>query len=441
MTGQPQEEDVSMAQNTISTICTGGYEVKGVVRDIEISFLLDTGASVTLFRKDTWERVNTASAFQLTPWAGQRLVGVDGSPLQVSGQARIELTLMGRQFSTNVLVVSPLTTSAILGLDFLREHKAVIDLGARELFIGEDKATRVPLNKPPHRPEKLGVHLIDSVHIPPCSEVLVMACTTGSVNMGTYLLESSGERPGAMVARALVEPREGRVVVNLLNPRMEAVTLKAGGKIATVVPIEPPETAAMVEVEPSGLSSEKEDMLHNLVEENGKSLTVGEKEQLLSLLLEFEDIFATSSDDLGRTNKLSHEINTGDAHPVRQRVRRIPPHRRQEVRELLGKMLENDVIKPSSSPWASPVVLVQKRDGSLRFCIDYRKVNQVTTKDAYPLPRVDDTLNALSGSQWFTTLDLLSGYWQVEVAKKDREKTAFCTTEGLYEFNVMPFQS
>lgn len=89
-------------------------------------------------------------------------------------------------------------------------------------------------------------------------------------------------------------------------------------------------------------------------------------------------------------------------------------------------------------PWASPVVLV-KKDGSLCFCVDYRKLNLVTRKDAYPLPRIEDTLITPEGSQWFTTLDLLSGYWQVEVAEEDREKTAFAMTEGLYEFRVRPF--
>ena len=84
-------------------------------------------------------------------------------------------------------------------------------------------------------------------------------------------------------------------------------------------------------------------------------------------------------------------------------------------------------------------MLVQKKDGSTRFCIDYRKVNQVTHKDAYPLPHIDMTLDMLHGSHWFTTLDLLSGYWQVEMAEADKEKTAFCTTEGLYQFRVMPF--
>ena len=218
---------------TISTICTGGFKVEGLVGKIPISFLLDTGASVTLLRKDTWERVNVGSAIKLLPWSGQCLVGVDGSPLQVFGQAEVDLTLVGRQFESKVLVVSPLTTQAILGLDFLQEHRATIDLGVKELLIGRDRVTRVPLHKPPQPAGKLGIHLVDAVHIPPYSEVFVMASATAVVGEGTYLVEGSGGRPGA------VEPKRGHVPVNLLNPRAEAVTLKAGQEIATVVPIEP----------------------------------------------------------------------------------------------------------------------------------------------------------------------------------------------------------
>ena len=103
---------------------------------------------------------------------------------------------------------------------------------------------------------------------------------------------------------------------------------------------------------------------------------------------------------------------------------------------MLDDMLNKDIIQPSVSPWASPVVLVPKKDGTLRFCVDYRQLNSITTKDAYPLPCIDDTL---AGSLWFTTLDLISGYWQVEVKPEDREKTAFCTKDGLFEFKVMPF--
>ena len=175
-----------------------------------------------------------------------------------------------------------------------------------------------------------------------------------------------------------------------------------------------------------------------MVEEN-KSLDPTQKGYLYQLLRLYKDIFAQNKTDFGRTNKIKHSINTGDAAPIRQPVRRVPPARREELKKLLDNMLEKDVIQPSTSPWASPIVLVQKKDGTLRLCVDYRKINNVTQKDAYPLPRVDDTLDTLSGSKWFTTLDLISGYWQVEVCDSEIDKIAFCTTEGLFEFKVMPF--
>eukprot|EP00731_Ephydatia_muelleri_P006339 Em0003g587a len=142
---------------------------------------------------------------------------------------------------------------------------------------------------------------------------------------------------------------------------------------------------------------------------------------------------------LGRTTKLKHIIDTGTAPPIRQYPRRVPPADREVVKELLDQMKRNDVIQPSSSAWASPIVLAKKKDGGVRFCVDFRRMNEVTRKDAYPLPRIDDTLETLSQPQLFSTLDLASGYWQVELAEESREKTAFSTTEGLYEFKVMPF--
>ena len=102
-------------------------------------------------------------------------------------------------------------------------------------------------------------------------------------------------------------------------------------------------------------------------------------------------------------------------------------------------MLKKGVIEPSSSPWTSPIVSVKKKDGSTRFCADYRKLNEVTVKDSYPLPRIDDCLDALAGCRWFSTLDLCSGYWQVAMSEEDKPKTAFSTGNGLYQFTVMSF--
>ncbi|GBM79924.1 Transposon Ty3-I Gag-Pol polyprotein [Araneus ventricosus] len=100
-------------------------------------------------------------------------------------------------------------------------------------------------------------------------------------------------------------------------------------------------------------------------------------------------------------------------------------------------MVDNGIIEESSGPWTSPIVLVKKKDGSTRFCVDYRKLNEITIKDSYPLLRIDDTLDALNGSQWFSTLDLKSGYWQVEIQPEDKEKTPFTTGQGLWNFSAI----
>ena len=179
-------------------------------------------------------------------------------------------------------------------------------------------------------------------------------------------------------------------------------------------------------------------MLKVQLQSNTGDLAPQEKQQLYTLLQEYRDVISEKG-ELGRTSIVHHEINTQDAVPIKQTPRRLPGNRRQEVHQLLDKMLEQKVIEPSRSPWASPIVLVRKKDGTTRFCVDFRKLNGVTRKDAHPLPRIDDTLDSLSGAQWFSTLDLASGYWQVEVDPTDKEKTAFCTPFGLYQFRVMPF--
>ena len=257
----------------------------------------------------------------------------------------------------------------------------------------------------------------------------------------TWLVETNdNSRQPVRVARAMVTTQRGTIPFRILNPRSEAVTVRKGSTIAATEPLPQEEVKSVTTcMEKPGISEKKQAELWQAVQHAGDTLSVAEQELLYAVLMENADLFAETSDDFGRTEKIRHQINTGDKAPIRQQVRRIPPARRDTVSKLVSDMLKKDVIEPSSSPWASPIVLVQKKDGSIRFCVDYRKVNAVTRKDAYPIPRVDDTLDTLSGSKWFSTLDLISGYWQVEVDESDREKTAFCTPDGHYQFKVMPF--
>ena len=150
-------------------------------------------------------------------------------------------------------------------------------------------------------------------------------------------------------------------------------------------------------------------------------------------------MFSQGEDDLGCTPLLEHTIETHRP-PVRQPYRRQNSAVRREEMAQVQQMLASDVIYPSNSPWALPVVIVKKKDGSLRFCVDFRQLNAATVKDVHPLPRIDDLLDALQGARWFSTLDLKRGYWQVPIMERDKEKTAFRTSSGqLYEFNQVSF--
>ena len=195
-------------------------------------------------------------------------------------------------------------------------------------------------------------------------------------------------------------------------------------------------------VNPNSKIDEKGELrtdLIDLLERSQDHLTPKQSSEDKRLLKEYEGLFAASDSDYGRTNVVKHTIATGSAHPIKQPPRRLPDVLAKEVDKQVQGMLNNEVITPSSSPWSSPVVLVRKKDGTTRFCVDYRRLNAVTINDAYPLPRIDDSFDHLSGSCWFSTLDLCSGYWQVECEGSNRHKTAFATRSGLYEFRVMPF--
>ena len=169
------------------------------------------------------------------------------------------------------------------------------------------------------------------------------------------------------------------------------------------------------------------------------NLTVTETDEVMELLYKYRSCFVKSGARLGQTEAFQHEIPTTTLSPINVRPYPNAWKERQIIQQQVQEMLDLEVIQPSFSPWSAPVVLVKKKDGTWRFCIDYRKLNSVTRKTVYPLPRIDESLSRLEGSHYFTSLDLQSGYWQIAVNPSDREKTAFTTADGHYEIKAMPF--
>ena len=179
--------------------------------------------------------------------------------------------------------------------------------------------------------------------------------------------------------------------------------------------------------------------LQDLLQRAKSSVNDDAHPKISKLLSDYEDVFSKGDHDIGKTDRVKHSIHTTCPAPIRQCPRRPAIGERDEIDKQVKDMLDRGIITPSTSPWASPVVLANKKDGTKRFCIDYRKLNNFTVKDSFPLPRIDESIDSLSGAKYFCTLDLASGYWQVPLDDDAKLKSAFVVPGGLYQFEVMPF--
>ena len=292
------------------------------------------------------------------------------------------------------------------------------------------------------------VKLVRPVRVPPCSSVVASVQVDGV--KGDVLLEPV-EEWSERIEESLVHLEEdtGMSQVVVSNPSQVTQCLEQGVQVCEAVPvmlsvvqrmlrlkIEPPKVYGLVSSE--RVQWQKQTLLHTLIHEKVAVLAEDET-KLCELLSEYHDVFSLEEGERGQTDLIEFSIDTGDARPIRHPLRRTPFAAKQEIACQLHKMQSAGVIQPNNSPWASPVVLVKKRDNTYRFCVDYRSLNALTKSDAFPLPRMDDLLDQLGQLKCFSTLDLAAGYWQIPVDERSKEKTAFATQDGLFEFPVMPF--
>ena len=341
----------------------------------------------------------------------------------------------------------------IIGCEFNRDHDAVINL----------KTNRVRFTDKHHTDIELSAS--DEVTIPACSERLIDV--KGCVPSGkTYFAPTKllFENRGLKIAKGLIasEDKRGHIekereyVLVIANMTSCAVKINKGTPLCLLKEIDDKEveiqemsewtrSKEIANTVVHGNAMGKEEAIRLLKESlpdldvNLADLSNSQVVELISLLLKNKDLFQKEGPWSGGAKGALHRIDTGDHPPVSCPPRRVSPKEREQIDKLTKDMLEQGVCSKSKSPWVSPVVLVRKKDGSTRFCVDYRRLNAITTRDVYPLPRIDDCLAALGGNKYFSLLDLVSGYWQVPMATDDKEKTAFTTPSGLYEFDVLPF--
>ncbi|GFY18289.1 retrovirus-related Pol polyprotein from transposon 412 [Trichonephila clavipes] len=413
----------------ISTKSTGenGIFIMGHVNELPCNMIIDTGANVSILRNDLAQKLK-----EKLIWTPPRVVlqTVTGEKIDIHGKLKVKIRF-GDTTYQHAVYVADIADPFILGLDFLKEHGFTLDFNKNELRSIHEEVT---IFKIKHRTESIRqVTANENITIPPRTEIIVLGYIGNDVSFNSGLIGSAENKAnGLLIASTLVDLSRKTIPVRICNVTEKSRVFQKGEVLATCSPV-----TCVCKSSSLLLSNSPQQLTPDLLE--NVELSPEQKSSAERLFQEFKDVFSRNSSDIGHTTVTQHRIDTADHPPIKQHPRRLPFAKQEEVGTLLREMQENDIIEPSSSPWASPIVLVRKKDGSTRFCVDYRKLNDVTKKDSYPLPRIDDTLDTLSGHKWFSTLDLKSGYWQVEIHPEDREKTAFTSGQGLWQFKVMPF--
>lgn len=454
---------------TNSVKCNGIY-IEGKVNCIPALFTVDTGASRTIVSKAVYDNIHEERRPLLNPLS-KRLIGASGRPITVHGKVVLSLCLYNVVVEREVYVAD-IHDEVLLGIDIIQNDRtgpADLSLSTGTLTFSGQQIPLIQVGKP-------SIPRLCSLRrctVPGHSETVLEVVRKDSNTdpnkvCGLAMIEPAAEfcsrYPLAMTCSLVDFKKNITGMVRVMNPYPDDVVIEQDAFVGTYTLVEENDVEILIEQEDEQgcenfdavreiqlrptptlskhiVGDKLEVPLHltELFNDASEGHDMEHRAVISSVLNDDAGIFSTHEDDLGLTHLGKHHIDTGDAKPIKLPPRRPPIALRGEEEKAVQKLLKQKVIRKSNSPWAAPVVLVKKKNGSIRPCVDYRQLNAVTRKDAYPLPRISECLDTLSNSAIFSTLDMLSGYNQVPICEEDIPKSAFVVRSGLYEYVTMPF--
>ena len=364
------------------------------------------------------------------------LQSANGSELKCDGCITVQVCIGGTEMSQDFYVIRDLNRNLILGLDWLKQNNVRIYFDLKCLRING----------------KHYVNLEEDIHI--ASTVRMKRTCLIKPQTAMICYGKVRENPDLPVGQSYeISQIDKGFIIN--QPGLQIInTVSTLNKDRSLPLLIVNNTNKFIKIYRHGLVAKISGIQNNVANVNSvmknkpcnntldlKDLDVPEqyRSKIEKLVLRNQDLFASKDSELGHTDTVKMQIEVENHEPIKMRPYRTPIKNREVIDKAINEMLDADVIRRSRSPWSFPVVIVDKKDGSKRFCVDFRKLNQVTKKNSYPLPLIDDILALLGKAKYFTSLDLKSGYWQVAMDEQDKEKTAFACHKRLFEFNVMPF--
>lgn len=429
----------------ISSTC---WYLPGVMNGVKTDLLVDSGSTYTIMDYDLYMSIPEAERPELQK-IQLVLRSATGDKLQIHGHVAMHITLGEHTYKSMVKIVTLGDKSTILGLDFMEEHACTVNMGKGLLQVGNKlpclKLHRQTANKCAR------VQVAQNICIPPHHEMIIKGRINQrhrSFDEPVGEIESTLSLPDVknlLVAKAVVRTDKNCIPVKVANFTPNTIQLDAGYTVALLHPVDEDSLEVIktsTNLTPDGFdpSADLPEHLQPLLDGIYSEATQAEKAMVKRVLLEYQDCFMAPGGKLGHTDLVQHEIIVGDARPQRQKLRLPPMHLQKAVDDQLDKMLEAGIIEPCQSPWACNLVVVPKKDNTVRLCADLRYINScLINHSQYPLPKIEECLNTLSGSSFYCTMDLCQGYHQVEVHPRDRDKVSIITRKGQFRYRVMPF--
>lgn len=387
-------------------------------------YLVDTGSDICLIKKQ-YLKGDTICY----PVNKLRLHGITTEVLYTLGSCKTKIKISDSLFIDQEFHIVPdefpLIAHGILGYDFLSSHKCSLNFSESILEFCEFRI-KLPLC----------THFYDT-EIPPRAEKTILLLTDCDRD-DDYFCQSKEIVKGVFVSNAIVKSVEKYAAVSVINTNDKSISLK--NHVLSVNSVSDYDIHEL---------NNWQNVINNRIAEiesqiDLQDLNSEEESSILTICREYNDVFYVEGDALTTTTATSHSIPTiEDTYPVNVRPYRLPEISKEVISTEVSKMLDNNIIRPSTSPWNSPLLVVPKKstnnEKKFRVVVDYRRLNNVTIGSVFPLPNICEILEQLGKASYFSTLDLANGYHQIPIDEKDRAKTAFSTSEGHFEFNCMPF--
>ena len=396
--------------------------------------LADAGATISLISTGLAEQLNLAIRKSYI-----NATGVTNDSLNIIGQAAASINLAGRLIRDQTLYVADgISRHVILGTDFL-SRLGEVTYNYNNCTLRVDRGPSVPMGENAIRST---VMLVEDLHVPPFCEMAVLAKTSSPMELVNCIFEGSREVTSPLlIGKSISCVKEGRLRIPIVNATAKIHILGKNSVVGSVETLE--DDLKMISI-PTKKDIDREPTPEKKLPSMGiklsdTNLDPGQFEILQDLVDEFADITGEGIADLGRTTIVEHVVETlPGTTPIKSRPYNIPVGVRAEIKQQIDLMLEKGLISPSTGEWTSPVVLVKKKDGNWRFCVDYRKLNAVTKPTNMAISSIESAMEIMHGKQYFSSIDLCSGFFQVSLHKDSRPKSGFITPFGCYEFNALP---